>query len=61
MLGCWCLMWIVVFIGFALLGAKSYNPFTDYLKLAAWIPVTWFAAYLVQPWWPHRWRRREGF
>ena len=61
LLGCWCLTWIVVFIGFALVGATSYNPLIDYVKLAAWVPVTWFTAYLIQPWWPHRRRRREGF
>jgi hypothetical protein len=60
LLGCWCLMWRLVFIALTLLGAEGHNPFTDYLKLAAWVPASWIAAYFVQPWWRYRGRQRPG-
>ena len=57
MLGCWCLLWLALFALLALI-AMNNNPLTDYLILAAWVPVSFVGAYLVQPWWTRPGRRR---
>jgi hypothetical protein len=55
-LGCWCLAWLALFAVLALI-ATNKNPLTDYFLLAAWVPVSFVGAYLIQPWWTHPWRR----
>jgi hypothetical protein len=56
-LGCWCLLWLALFALLALFATTS-NPLTDYLVLAAWVPVSFVGAYLIQPWWTPPRRRR---
>jgi len=59
-LGCWCLFWLPLFLALALY-AQSGPGWTSYLILAAWVVVSFGAAYLIQPWWRHPWARRgEG-
>jgi len=57
LLGCWCLMWLVILV--ALGFAAKHHPLTDYLILAAWVPTAFGAAYLIQPWLAHPWRRAD--
>ena len=58
LLGCWCLLWFAIFAAIALITREAMS-LGAYLPLVGWFLVSFGAAYIIQPWLAHPWRRAD--